>query len=388
MALVRTPGFKAAAPRARQRRHHLRWTGRAAADVLLVSLGSTAGLRTADAELADSLRRAGASVAVAACAPPRRRLRTLALTDLALGARGPRVPLAASWPARRPGRSSTRPRPRRCCGRGPGAIRFDAPSAGNRPGRHGLWQRPLERRRLGQAPLLLPWSEGGLHEAPATARRGDRALVLPSRSRAPAPAPASGGARSPASAAPPRDIAAITYAANPVEEGARPRARGLAARPHALRGARDRGGLGRAARAGRVHPARRGGRSRGGHARPCRTIARWCAAPACSHALRAVRTTASRSSRRWPTAACSSPPPRPDRTRRWRSPARSTRAWWATSSRAPCARALDDPLPDYAARAREALAAVLPRGRRPAGGRAATASPARVASAARSTTAC
>ena len=61
----------------------------------------------------------------------------------------------------------------------PGAIRFDAPSAGNRPGRHGLWQRPLERRRLGQASLLLPWSEGALREAPSPARRGDRALVLP-----------------------------------------------------------------------------------------------------------------------------------------------------------------------------------------------------------------
>ena len=30
----------------------------------------------------------------------------------------------------------------------PGAIRFDATAAGNRPGRHGVWQRPLERRRL------------------------------------------------------------------------------------------------------------------------------------------------------------------------------------------------------------------------------------------------
>jgi hypothetical protein len=89
----------------------------------------------------------------------------------------------------------------------PGAIRFDAPAAGNRLGRHGLWQRPLERRRLRQAPLLLPWSEGGLREAPASARRGDRALVLP------VPVEPSG---------PPegtRDIAAITYAANPAKKG-------------------------------------------------------------------------------------------------------------------------------------------------------------------------
>ncbi len=38
--------------------------GTHAADVLIVSLGSTAGLRAADDELADSLRRAGASVAL------------------------------------------------------------------------------------------------------------------------------------------------------------------------------------------------------------------------------------------------------------------------------------------------------------------------------------
>jgi hypothetical protein len=89
----------------------------------------------------------------------------------------------------------------------PGAIRFDAPAAGNRPGRHGLWQRPLERRRLRQAPLLLPWSEGGLREAPASARSGDRALVLP------VPVEPSGPPE------PVRDIAAITYAANPAKKG-------------------------------------------------------------------------------------------------------------------------------------------------------------------------
>ena len=80
----------------------------------------------------------------------------------------------------------------------PGAIRFDATSAGNRPGRHGLWQRPLERRRLARAPLLLPWSEGALSEAPsassgrssARAARAGRPSSLsarPSRRRATSP---------------------------------------------------------------------------------------------------------------------------------------------------------------------------------------------------------
>ena len=50
-------------------------------DVLLVSLGSTHGWRVADAALAGSLERAGASVAVVTAERPRE-VRTLALTDL------------------------------------------------------------------------------------------------------------------------------------------------------------------------------------------------------------------------------------------------------------------------------------------------------------------
>lgn len=179
-----------------------------ALDVLLVSLGSTTGLRTADEELAASIERAGASVAVAAAARPRP-LRTMALTDLAW-ARAAR----AAAERRLKGPASVAPRaiiyssttaalfwPR------PGAIRFDAPAAGNRPGRHGLWQRPLERRRLARAPLLLALSDGGLAEVPPAARAGDRSLVLG------LPAEASG----PPAAR--RDIAAITYAANPAKKG-------------------------------------------------------------------------------------------------------------------------------------------------------------------------
>jgi hypothetical protein len=177
-------------------------------DVLLVSLGSTEGLRAADDELQDSLRRAGANVAIARALPPAE-ISTLMLTDLTW-ARAART--AAAMMLRQLQRSpptaivysSTTaallwPRP--------GAIRFDAPAAGNRPGRHGLWQRPLERRRLLRAPLLLPWSAGALREAPPSARRGDRALVLP------VPVEPSGAPE------PRRDIAAITYAANPSKKG-------------------------------------------------------------------------------------------------------------------------------------------------------------------------
>jgi glycosyltransferase involved in cell wall biosynthesis len=86
----------------------------------------------------------------------------------------------------------------------PGAIRFDAPAAGNRPGRHGLWQRPVERRRLASAPLLVPWSDGGLAEAPAP-HAG--AVIVP------VPVEPSGEAASD------RDIAAITYGAHPEKKG-------------------------------------------------------------------------------------------------------------------------------------------------------------------------
>jgi hypothetical protein len=181
-----------------------------AVDVMIVSLGSTAGLRRADEELKESLVRAGASVAVAQ-APPPRQLRTMMLTDLAWSraARAAARQMLArldDHPPRAVVYSSTTsallwPRP--------GAIRFDSPSTGNRPGRQGLWQRPLERRRLRHAPLLLPWSEGALNELPADGHECHRAraLVLP------VPVASSGAPE------PVRDIAAITYAANPAKKG-------------------------------------------------------------------------------------------------------------------------------------------------------------------------
>jgi Glycosyl transferases group 1 len=172
------------------------------ADVLLVSLGSTAGLRAADAELAGSLSRAGASVAVVA-ARPQRGVRTLALTDF--------VWARAARAAARSGIEEHRPRAVVYCTvtaallwPRPGAIRFDAPASGNRLGRHGVWQRPVERRRLHEAPLLVPQARGALVEAGSPAVP---AVVVP------IPVEPSGPVRGE------RDIAAITYAANPEKKG-------------------------------------------------------------------------------------------------------------------------------------------------------------------------
>ncbi len=171
-------------------------------DVLLVSIGGTAGLRAADGALAGALRRAGARVAVARVARTRE-VRTFALTDLAW-----------ALPARAAARAAIRDTAPRAIVYSsstaallwpePGAIRFDAPAAGNRPGRHGLWQRPVERRRFAAARLLLPWSEGALAEAPSPRAE---ALVVP------VPVAASGPP------APARDLAAVTYGANPRKKG-------------------------------------------------------------------------------------------------------------------------------------------------------------------------
>ncbi len=173
-----------------------------AADILFVSLGSTAGLRAAEHEMVGALRRAGAVTATVGATQPRE-LRTYALTDLAwaraaraaaiegIAAHTPRVVVystvtsALLWPR-------------------PGAIRFDAPAAANRPGRHGIWQRPLERRRLAQASLLVPQDAGALEESP---RPCADAVVVP------IPVEPSGGA------AVERDVAALTYAANPHKKG-------------------------------------------------------------------------------------------------------------------------------------------------------------------------
>jgi glycosyltransferase involved in cell wall biosynthesis len=172
--------------------------------VLIVSLGSTGGLRAVDRELLASIRRAGADAAIVAPDPPRP-VRTLMLTDLRW-ARATRRALQVELERARPRALIYSTTTAALLWPRAGAIRFDAPAAANRRGRHGLWQRPLERRRLRRAPLLLPQSDAALRELPASTRRAD-ALVLPVVIE-PSAAPAAV-----------RDIAAITYAANPAKKG-------------------------------------------------------------------------------------------------------------------------------------------------------------------------
>jgi glycosyltransferase involved in cell wall biosynthesis len=174
------------------------------ADVLLVSLGSTAGLRAADDALAASIERAGASVVLARAAAPRQ-LRTLALTDLAW-ARAARVAATGALRTEPFGVVIYSTITAALFAPVAGAIRFDALAAANRPGRHGLWQRPLERRRIAGAQVLVPWSAASLAGAPAHAAP---TVVVAVAVEPSGPALPSAG----------RDIAAITYGANPQKKG-------------------------------------------------------------------------------------------------------------------------------------------------------------------------
>ena len=143
-------------------------------DVLIVGLGATHGLRAAEDELAGAMLRAGADVMLTRAARPRE-VRTLALTDLvwARAARRAAVEALADSEPRAIVYSTTTAA---LLWPPPGAIRFDAPAAANRPGRHGIWQRPVEARRLRESSLLIPQDPGALVEAGSPAVP---ALVVP-----------------------------------------------------------------------------------------------------------------------------------------------------------------------------------------------------------------
>ena len=278
-----------------------------------------------------------------------RELRTFAAIEFAVGGQRATRDVARACARSRRGRSSTRPRRPRCWGRCRARSASTRPRRATARGATGSGSGRSRRGGSARRRCCVPWSEGGLAEAPSPHAE---AVVVPMPV-----APSGVGGE--------RDIAAITYGANPEKKGLD---RVLAAwlRDGAAgRGARRRGpgrarGRGVAARAGDARDGRRGRGRRGaarrrdrgaggaGIARAPRTrraralrrdaragrVPRAAAARArLRHRRRGARTTGSRSSRRWPTGACSSPRPHPARTPRCRSPARSTRGSSATSSR-------------------------------------------------------
>lgn len=154
--------------------------GTRSTDILLLSLGTTIGLRAGDDALASMIRQAGASVelvkvGIGAAAVLRR---AYPVTDLveaiaarrtltgALGHLTPRALIFSSTTS-----SLLAP------GVGvPYAVRLDAPARLNRPGRRNGIQHALERRRLHDARLVLPFSELAAQALPKTAAP---AVVLP-----------------------------------------------------------------------------------------------------------------------------------------------------------------------------------------------------------------
>lgn len=172
----------------------------AAPKVLVVTLGTTPGWSASARELTDAFARAGADARLVGTAPGRS-VRTFVLTDYGQ-ARAVRRTVAralAGWPADAVVYCSITaalswPRP--------GAIWLDALAAENRPGRHGLWQRRIERRRLAAAPVVMTMADSSL---PVPARRRLSAITVP------VPVAPSG----PPAAE--RDIDVLAYAGDPIK---------------------------------------------------------------------------------------------------------------------------------------------------------------------------
>jgi Glycosyl transferases group 1 len=170
---------------------------------VLVSVTSTTGWGNATRRLAASLTAAGARVGVAETGPVPE-VRTFMGTDLVQALAARRTAAAAL--------AIHRPRALVYCSitaallwPTPGAIWLDSLAAENRPGRHGIWQRRVERRRLDQAPLVMTMSADSL----APIDPGDRleTVVVPV-------AIDGSGAGEPARA---RDIDVLAYTGDPVK---------------------------------------------------------------------------------------------------------------------------------------------------------------------------
>jgi hypothetical protein len=170
-------------------------------DVLVVSVGATTGWRAAARELADGLKRAGAEVRIASAQPPPE-VRTFMLTDF-VQARAARAACRRAIAEQEPSAIVYCSMTAALLWPAPGAIWLDSLAAENRPGRHGVWQRALERRRLAAAPLVLTMADSSLHSI-APADRPEAIVVPVAVSRSGPPVPIRE-----------RDIDALAYAGDP-----------------------------------------------------------------------------------------------------------------------------------------------------------------------------
>jgi glycosyltransferase involved in cell wall biosynthesis len=150
-------------------------------DVALLSLGTTLGLRHADDALAGLLADAGLScrvvrVTFGATGRLRRQITVLdAVEGLAArrAARATRNARAVIVSGATTALLIDRPRV-------PWAVRFDSPTALNRPGWSGAWQRARERRVFAAADVLLPYGRAAAEAAEAVlAGAPQRIIPLP-----------------------------------------------------------------------------------------------------------------------------------------------------------------------------------------------------------------
>ena len=149
-------------------------------DVALLSLGTTLGLRHADDALAELFADAGLScrvVRVRFGATGRLR-RQITAIDVVEGlaarraARATRDARAVIVSGATTALLLSRPRV-------PWAVRFDSPTALNRPGWSGAWQRARERQVFRAADLLLPWGRAAADAAAPLAAGATRVIPLP-----------------------------------------------------------------------------------------------------------------------------------------------------------------------------------------------------------------
>lgn len=157
-----------------------RSSAKTACDVLLVSLGTTPGLRVSDRLLANTLAEAGVRVAATRVGVGLigRLRRFYPLTDLIEAYAARRALLAALQrvqPRALLFSTTTSALLAPTVGL-PYAVWFDAPAHLNRPGPQNALLHRLERARFERARLLLPWSEPALRSAPAS---HGRLLLLP-----------------------------------------------------------------------------------------------------------------------------------------------------------------------------------------------------------------
>lgn len=182
--------------------------GRGSVDVLLLSLGTTIGLRAGDQALAETIRRAGASVEVVRVRIGRSAAlrRAYPVTDLveALAARRALAGALRRLAPRAVIFSSTTSALLAGRLRVPYAVRLDAPACLNRPGLRNALQHALERRRLRAARLVLPFSQIAAQALPADSAPS---VVLPQ------PIAPSGPPREP------RERLALAYTPDPKAKG-------------------------------------------------------------------------------------------------------------------------------------------------------------------------